>query len=827
MMGRRRLDGRWTSDVVRAIALGIVYYFAARLSLHLSLVEENVTPLWPPTGMAVAGFIVFGRRLWPGVAIAAFAVNVPISASPLAAAVTAAGNTLAPIVAATLLRRVGFRTQIDRLRDALAIVFAALVSTLISASIGAATLLGTDVILRRDLPGAWSVWWAGDAMGILVVAPFLLTLPALRVPAIGRRFAEVVALFAVLVAASFLAFTTGLPILFAVFPLLGWAAWRFQQPGAAPAALVVSLFATWAAVEERGPFAGTTLLDKMLTLQVFNAAVAFTSFLFAALVTERLRARESLERSAEDLEERVRRRTGQLSATNERLQAEIRERLEAEERLRSNERQLAQAQRIAQIGSWEWDLPSGIVSWSEEMYRIHAVATTDGPMTFERAIELVMPEDRARIRANIERAIGRGRARVPDIEYRIVRSDGGVRTLHGKARLILDDGRPVRMVGSVQDVTERRELEREQRIAETLQRALLPQRLPELEGFAFASRYLPAEEGSTAGGDWYDVIELPDGMVALVIGDVAGHGVDAASAMGQVRMAVRAYSLEGREPAVVVRLVSALLRSLYDAQQMVTMLYVLVDPATLELTVVNAGHPPPLVSVPGGGVSYLDLPVGLPVGLSWDLPYETSVMHLEEGSTLLLFTDGLVDRPDVSVPDGLDRLREAVAERVDADVDDLCGTLLELLVPPDAPDDVAILAARLVPVDQRRFSLRVPADPSKLATVRRTVGRWLARLELGADETEDLVLACSEACANAMEHAYGPGEGFVEVEAEAEGGEITMVVRDAGRWRSSRNLDRGRGLRMIEACVDSYAITRSDSGTELRMRRAIRQGARR
>jgi integral membrane sensor domain MASE1/anti-sigma regulatory factor (Ser/Thr protein kinase) len=827
-MGRRRLEGRWTSDVIKAIALGIVYYVAARLSLHLSLVEENVTPLWPPTGIAVAAFIVFGRRLWPGVAIAAFAVNVPISTSPLAAAVTAAGNTLAPIVAATLLRGVGFRAQIDRLRDALAIVFAALVSTLISASIGAATLLATDVILRRDLPGAWSVWWAGDAMGILVVAPFLLTLPALRVPAIGRRFAEVVALFAVLVAASFLAFTTGLPILFAVFPLLGWAAWRFQLQGVAPAALVVSLIATWAAVEERGPFAGTTLLDKMLTLQVFNAAVAFTSFFFAALVTERLRAREALERSAADLEERVRRRTGQLSATNQRLQDEVRERMEAEERLRSSERQLAQAQRIAQMGSWEWDLPSGIVTWSEEMYRIHAVETGDGPMTFERAIELVMPEDRARIRANIERAIGRGRATVPDAEYRIVRSDGGIRTLHGKARLILDDaGRPVRMLGSVQDVTERRELEREQRIAETLQRALLPQRLPELEGFAFASRYLPAEEGSTAGGDWYDVIELPDGLVALVIGDVAGHGVDAASVMGQVRMAVRAYSLEGREPEVVVRLVSSLLRSLYDAQQMVTMLYVLVDPATLELTVVNAGHPPPLVSVPGGAVSYLDLPVGLPVGLSWDLPYETSVVHLEEGSTLLLFTDGLVDRPDVSVPDGLDRLREAVAERVDADVDDLCGTLLELLVPPDAPDDVAILAARLVPVDQGRLSLRVPADPAKLATLRRTVGRWLARLELTAEETADLVLACSEACANAMEHAYGPGEGFVEVEAEAEGGEITMVVRDTGRWRPSRNPDRGRGLRMIEACVDSYAIIRSDSGTELHMRRAIRQGARR
>ena len=139
-----------------------------------------------------------------------------------------------------------------------------------------------------------------------------------------------------------------------LFPVLGWAAWRFQQPGAAPAALVVSLFATWAAVEQRGLFAGLTLSEEMFTLQAFNATVAFTSFFFAAVVSERLRARQALEDAAADLEERVELRTTELSTANERL---------------------AESQELSHLGSWDWDVATGVVNWSLEMYRIHGLPT--------------------------------------------------------------------------------------------------------------------------------------------------------------------------------------------------------------------------------------------------------------------------------------------------------------------------------------------------------------------------------------------------------------------------------------------------------------------
>ena len=216
------------------------------------------------------------------------------------------------------------------------------------------------------------------------------------------------------------------------------------------------------------------------------------------------------------------------------------------------------------------------------------------------------------------------------------------------------------MVGTVQDVTERREFEREHRIADTLQQALLPERLPQLVGIGLAARYVPAEEGAAAGGDWYDVIELPDGRVALVIGDVAGHGTEAASVMGQVRMAVRAFSLEGHAPRFVVERVHDLLRSLYEGEQMVTMLYLVVDPTTWEATMVNAGHPPPLLLDAAGGATYLAGPTGLPVGLNWSLPYEESIgpapARMRRSCCI---TDGLVDRRDIAVEQGLERLLEA------------------------------------------------------------------------------------------------------------------------------------------------------------------------
>jgi anti-sigma regulatory factor (Ser/Thr protein kinase) len=189
---------------------------------------------------------------------------------------------------------------------------------------------------------------------------------------------------------------------------------------------------------------------------------------------------------------------------------------------------------------------------------------------------------------------------------------------------------------------------------------------------------------------------------------------------------------------------------------------------------------------------------------------------------LVLFTDGLVDRRDVSVEEGMDRLRTVATELADRDrdIEEVCGSLLLSLVPENASDDVAVLAARLDPVGDR-LSLRIPADPSKLASIRRNVTRWLMRHDVPSDAAADIVLASSEACANAIEHAYGPAEGSVDLDAAIDDGVITVVVTDAGRWRESRSRGRGRGLPLIEACMDRFEVTKGPTGTELRMERRI------
>jgi integral membrane sensor domain MASE1 len=326
------------------LLVAVAYYTAAKLGLRLALVGRNVTPFWPPTGIAVVAFLVLGRSVWPGVALAAFVVNLPISTGVLPAVATAAGNTLAPLVAATLLTRIGFRREIDRLRDATAIVFVgALLSMSISASVGTGVLVASGALPADALLGSWAVWWAGDAMGVLVVTPLVLSLVVpWRRPGRPRwKHLEAAVLFALTATVSVGSIGADLHLLFLVIPLLGWAAWRFQQRGAAPAALLVVVVASWAAAKGVGPFGAGTMLEKMLTLQAFNATVAFCSFFFAAVVTERMHAHQALERAAARLEARVRQRTSQLSATNLQLRKEIAEREESERRLRQREGQLA------------------------------------------------------------------------------------------------------------------------------------------------------------------------------------------------------------------------------------------------------------------------------------------------------------------------------------------------------------------------------------------------------------------------------------------------------------------------------------------------------
>ena len=281
--------------LLQMAVVALAYWLAATVSLRLALVHGQVTPIWPPTGIALVAILVFGRRVWPAVFLAALAVNLPIGPSPVGAAFIAAGNTLAPLAAADLLKRARFRIELDRLRDAAAIILlGALVAMTISATFGTSVLVLWGGLPLDSFWSTWAVWWTGDAMGVLLVAPFILSLlPNARVPAPTlRTAAELVALLLVIGVVTYLLFQNSVRLEYLVFPLIMLAALRFHLRGAAPAALIASGVAIWAAVQGTGPFVDETLFQKMVTLQVFNVFLALTSFVLAAFIEARARAEE-------------------------------------------------------------------------------------------------------------------------------------------------------------------------------------------------------------------------------------------------------------------------------------------------------------------------------------------------------------------------------------------------------------------------------------------------------------------------------------------------------------------------------------------------------
>jgi anti-sigma regulatory factor (Ser/Thr protein kinase)/putative methionine-R-sulfoxide reductase with GAF domain len=359
-------------------------------------------------------------------------------------------------------------------------------------------------------------------------------------------------------------------------------------------------------------------------------------------------------------------------------------------------------------------------------------------------------------------------------------------------------------------------LDQEHRSAVALQRSLLPERLPDVAGLDVAARYLPSID--EVGGDWYDVIELPGGLIGLAIGDVAGHGVRAAALMGQLRTGLRAYALEGQPPGETLKRLDRLLQSI-RGRGMATAAYALFSLETGLLRIASAGHPPPVLVSATGEASLIEVVAAPPLGT---MPYPTHQevqTSLGPGETIIMYTDGLIERRGESLTAGLDRL--CAVAGVAASAEEMCQGIIDTLVPAlGSPDDVAVVALRNAPIE-RDMRVRLPANPQVLAQIRQMLRRWLRSKGARAEEIAAITLACGEACANAIEHAYSPGRASFELEAVHSAGVVTLTVRDDGRWRPPRGQHRGRGLMMIEATVDEVDVRSSSDGTEILMRRRL------
>ena len=503
---------------------------------------------------------------------------------------------------------------------------------------------------------------------------------------------------------------------------------------------------------------------------------------------------------------------------------DIHERRAMEQALRGSEARFRDLANSAPVMIWTTDERGSVTFVNEGWLRL--TGATLGEELGARWQHGVHPDDLERVTASWTAAFAR---REPwEMEYRLRRHDGGY-------RWIVDRGEPryegdgfAGYVGTATDIHERKSMEdrlrvvyeREHRVAETLQRNLLPERLPAIEGVELAARYLPAGKGAAVGGDWYDALERVDGRVVLVVGDVVGHGLRAAAVMGQLRNACRAYALVESSPAEVVARLNRLIVS-GGEEAMATVLYLTLDRETGEVAFASAGHPPPLVLGPDGP-SFLEGGRSVPVGASESAVFREAEARLPEQATLLLYTDGLVERRDVALEDRFAQLR-AAAGAAGGELEDLCDQVLQgVLGPAEPADDVALLAVRPRPVSAKRLRLSLRAEPEALAALRRRLARFLHAV--GATDTEsfEITLTVSEAAGNAIEHAYGPGDASFEVEASFDEGAVTAVVRDFGHWRDRRGEQGGRGLNIIRSLMDEVDVSTEPGGTVVRMRRRLR-----
>ena len=360
-----------------------------------------------------------------------------------------------------------------------------------------------------------------------------------------------------------------------------------------------------------------------------------------------------------------------------------------------------------------------------------------------------------------------------------------------------------------------RRQEREHDVAVALQRSLLPDALPAIDGLDFAGRYNAGGVGLAVGGDWYDAVRRPDGMLHLTVGDVAGRGIPAAVLMGQLRNAFRALAYDHTSPGEIARRLTRLV----PLDGMATAVFLSIDPFTGEVAYASTGHPPSLLlDVETDTVTRLDQANAPPLG--WAAAEEIREAHftLPVNGAMLAYTDGLVERRGVSIDDGIDRVAELLRDGSELPAAEAADRLLDyLVIPLSATDDIALLLVRHIGVPSL-VEIEIPADPTLMHSVRARLRTWLARRGFGQEQQTDAVLAVSEACNNAIEHGYAGRGGTIKLRFEHRSDLLTFTIEDEGVWRAPE-LDptRGRGTLIMKATMDRTTIAHNGSGTRVEL----------
>jgi serine phosphatase RsbU (regulator of sigma subunit)/anti-sigma regulatory factor (Ser/Thr protein kinase) len=354
------------------------------------------------------------------------------------------------------------------------------------------------------------------------------------------------------------------------------------------------------------------------------------------------------------------------------------------------------------------------------------------------------------------------------------------------------------------------QVDQQRETALALQHAILgPAHLPP----GFAVRYQAASRPLQVGGDWYDIVDLEDGRIALIVGDCVGHGLAAAAVMGQVRSACRALLLDHPSPRVALAGLDRFAARLPGAQ-CTTVVCAVLSPDTGELVYSSAGHPPPILVLADGTTQLLDEGRTIPLGIRAERPRPEAHVTLPARATLLLYTDGLVERRRSGLDHGIARASVLLQDGRGLTLDDLADQIMSRLAPSDGyQDDVALLLYR----HPAPLQLEFPAHVSQLAPTRAALRSWLTRARVDPVQSQDMVVAVGEAIANAIEHGHRHSpEGIISLRATALSDQVQLTVVDTGSWKPPRpdtNTHRGRGIKLMRALMHSVAINPGATGT--------------
>jgi serine phosphatase RsbU (regulator of sigma subunit)/anti-sigma regulatory factor (Ser/Thr protein kinase)/transcriptional regulator with GAF, ATPase, and Fis domain len=358
------------------------------------------------------------------------------------------------------------------------------------------------------------------------------------------------------------------------------------------------------------------------------------------------------------------------------------------------------------------------------------------------------------------------------------------------------------------------QVDQQRETALALQHAILgPAHLPH----GFAVRYQAASRPLQVGGDWYDIVDLEDGRIALTVGDCVGHGLAAATVMGQVRSACRALLLDHPSPRAALAGLDRFAARLPGAEGTTAVCAVL-NPDTGELVYSSAGHPPPILVDADGTTRTLDDGHTIPLGIRPDRPRPEADVTLQARATLLLYTDGLVERRRSALEHGIDRVAALVQDRRTSTLDDLADQIMSRLAPSGGyQDDVVLLLYR----HPAPLEMNFPADVSHLAPSRAALRSWLTRTQVDPDQIRGMLIAAGEAVANAIEHGHRHSpEGIITLRATALVDQVQLTIADTGSWKPPQPANdppRGRGITLMQALVHDVAIHPDTAGTTVQL----------